>query len=60
MLSVVFSSVGEMELEWRESKLGSKIIWEGRKGSKKVVDKLMVEPWQLYSWTDRPRTARVT
>ena len=39
MLSVVFSSVGEMELEWSlESKLGSKIIWEGRKGSKKVVE----------------------
>ena len=38
MLSVVFSSVGEMELEWRESKLSSKIIWEGRKGSKKVVE----------------------
>ena len=38
MLSVVFSSVGEVELEWRKSKLGSKIIWESRKGSKEVVE----------------------
>lgn len=26
MVSLVFASVGEMELEWRECKLGSKII----------------------------------
>ena len=38
MLSVVFSSLGEMELEWRKSKLRSKIIWKSRKGSKEVVE----------------------